>query len=135
MIYSEKALEKVYNLTLGGMDLETIKRYVNKEENALIVKITPLEIMQIITDHFKCSIDDVKSKTREANVVLARKYISFFLMRTLDLSDTQAGRYMNFRRLSARHHNITVQGLIETDLNRRLDLEKIRNRIREKIEV
>lgn len=47
-----------------------------------------------ITDHFACTIDDIKGKSRKQNICIARHFTAYYL-RSLGFTLVQVGAFLN----------------------------------------
>ncbi len=98
-------------------------------------KIMHHPITNTILRHYKISMEELRSKSRKADLVEARQVICYFLYQRLDISLAKIGAIILRDHSTVLHSVKKVQEYIETYKHFRERLEKIEKDIDKKIKI
>ena len=116
--------EKVINIPLAA---EAIKNYVNPDDKRVI---TDEYILEVVSEHFNISVQDLVSQKRSANIVTPRHYVMYLCRAMIDSPFKNIGFL-----LGGRDHSTIMHGhnKIEAELETNETLRNTINTIKKKI--
>ncbi|MDR0219930.1 MAG: chromosomal replication initiator protein DnaA, partial [Lachnospiraceae bacterium] len=103
----EGALKKVHayaKLVKGDLKLDDIEDKLNDIIYSEKQKITPNLIINVVSEQFDVSIDDIKSKRRDANIAIPRQIVMYLCREMTDFSYDHIGTILN------RDHTTVIHG-------------------------
>ncbi|MCS6838428.1 MAG: chromosomal replication initiator protein DnaA [Bdellovibrionaceae bacterium] len=123
-----KTLKMFSELQGVPIDIQLTKRILISQESQNSLSID--DILKLVSDHFKISINDLKSSSRAKPIVIPRQIAMYLIKKHLNKSFVEIGRHFGNRDHTTVMNAIEkVQYLQATDANIRNDIEDLTNQI------
>lgn len=111
--------------------LESVKPIVASFEAENIKKtVTPKQVIQVVSEYFDISLDEVLGKSREKRLAFPRQIIMFLLREEMKSSYPTIGSELGGRdHTTAMHAHTKIAGMLDSDEKLQKDLELIKQRL------
>ncbi len=111
--------------------LESVKPIVASFEAESIKKtVTPKQVIQVVSEYFDISLEEVLGKSREKRLAFPRQIIMFLLREEMKSSYPTIGSELGGRdHTTAMHAHTKIAGMLDSDEKLQKDLELIKQRL------
>ena len=121
------------SLNRRDIDLELAKQTLKNIVHDIETEVGIDFIQKTVADHFDVSLDDIKSKTRKKEIVIARQVAIYFSKEYTQHSLKSIGFHFGGRDHSTVIHSVqSVNDMMETDSKFKLSVEDLKKRLKMK---